>query len=61
MMERRVPGEGELPLADFVAALPGEVLIGVEVPIVSEVEAGRSVREILQRAVAASRRLVETT
>jgi len=60
MMERRVPGDGELPLADFVAALPGEVLIGVEVPIVSEVEAGRSVREILQRAVAASRRLVET-
>lgn len=56
--ERMVPGEGELPLAEFVAALPREVLLGVEVPILSEVEQGASVSAILARAVAASRRLL---
>jgi sugar phosphate isomerase/epimerase len=56
--ERLVPGDGELPLADFVEALPDDVLLGVETPILSEVEAGRSVRQILTRAVTASRRLL---
>jgi sugar phosphate isomerase/epimerase len=58
MFERRVPGEGVLPLADFVAALPRATLIGVETPILSEVERGVSVAAILQRAVAASRALL---
>jgi sugar phosphate isomerase/epimerase len=59
MLERRAPGEGELPLADFVAALPREVLLGVEVPILSEVQQGASVNAILARAVTASRRLLD--
>lgn len=57
--ERLVPGEGELPLTDFVAALPADVIYGVETPILSEIEKGRSLRQILTRAVTASRRLLE--
>jgi sugar phosphate isomerase/epimerase len=56
--ERLVPGEGELPLSDFVAALPREVLLGIEVPMLSEVERGRSLRSILGRCVSASRDLL---
>jgi sugar phosphate isomerase/epimerase len=56
--ERMIPGEGELPLADFVGALPPEVLLGVEVPILSEVERGVSLGDILARAVSASRALL---
>lgn len=56
--ERLVPGEGELPLADFVAVLPRTVLIGVEVPnqaaVLAEGPAG-----FLGRAVNASRAVVE--
>jgi sugar phosphate isomerase/epimerase len=29
--ERRCPGEGDLPLAEFLGALPPEVTIGLEV------------------------------
>lgn len=56
--ERLIPGEGELPLADFVAALPHDVLIGVEVPSLAEVEARRSLDAFLARAVQASRALL---
>jgi sugar phosphate isomerase/epimerase len=57
LFARKVPGEGELPLADFIAALPPEVAIGVEVPIRAEVEKV-GLRPVIQRAVAASRRLL---
>jgi len=30
--ERQIPGQGEFPLRAFVAALPADVMIGVEVP-----------------------------
>ena len=56
--ERLVPGDGDLPLSGFVAALPREVLIGVEVPMLSEVERGTPLRTILERAVSASRDLL---
>lgn len=54
-LERRVPGDGDLPLQDFVAALPADLLFGVEVPMLSQVRAGTELRTILGRAVAASR------
>jgi sugar phosphate isomerase/epimerase len=56
--ERLVPGEGELPLAEFVAVLPRTVLIGVEVPNRAAVLA-EGLAGFLGRAVAASRTLVE--
>lgn len=56
--ERRGPGEGDLPLADFVAALPADVTIGLEVPMISKARAGVSVRDALAPCVAGARRLV---
>lgn len=32
IMHRLWPGEGELPVADFLRALPGDIVIGVEIP-----------------------------
>ncbi len=32
MFERMVPGEGELPLSEILAALPDDIDIGLEVP-----------------------------
>lgn len=55
--ERLVPGDGDLPLADFVAVLPPGVLIGVEVPNRAAVLA-EGVAAFLGRAVEASRAVV---
>ena len=38
--ERGLPGSGDLPLADFVKALPLDVPIGVEVPMQSLIDRG---------------------
>jgi sugar phosphate isomerase/epimerase len=59
MFDRLVPGDGELPLAEFAAALPRAVLLGIEVPMRSEVERGVCLRTSLGRAVAACRELLE--
>ncbi|MDG2003235.1 MAG: TIM barrel protein [Novosphingobium sp.] len=32
MFERRVPGEGDLPLRELIAALPADITISIEVP-----------------------------
>jgi sugar phosphate isomerase/epimerase len=55
--ERRCPGEGDLPLAEFVRALPAQVTIGLETPMLSKAQAGVSVRDALAPCVAAARRL----
>ena len=56
MFERCVPGEGELPLKDVVAALPEDVTISVEVP---NLAAMRSIgpHEHAARCVAGAREL----
>jgi sugar phosphate isomerase/epimerase len=56
--ERMVPGEGELPLADYLRALPPGVVIGLEVPQRSLAEAGVGPHERLGRCVAAARALL---
>jgi len=56
--ERLCPGEGDLPLADFLAALPKDVNVGLEVPMVSRAKAGASVRDLLAPCVAAARSLL---
>jgi sugar phosphate isomerase/epimerase len=38
--ERQVPGTGQLPLADIIAALPVDVPIGIEIPMMARAMAG---------------------
>jgi len=58
MYERMVPGEGELPLREMLAALPRDRVIGLEVPQRSKVEAGIGQRERMAHCVEAARRLL---
>lgn len=58
LFERRAPGDGDLPLADFLSLLPAEVVVGLEVPIRSEAEAGVEPHMRLGRCVGAARALL---
>jgi sugar phosphate isomerase/epimerase len=58
MYERLAPGDGELPLAEFVAALPEGIDISLEIPMRAKAIAGEGPRERLAPCVAAARRLV---
>lgn len=57
--ERRAPGDGDLPLADFLARVAPHVPIGLEIPIRSEALDGIGPHERLGRIVAAARALLE--
>ena len=48
LYERIVPGEGEFPVSEFLAALPRDCVFGVEVPMRARAQAGVSA---LDRAV----------
>jgi len=58
--ERQIPGEGEFPLRSFVAALPPDVMIGVEVPSQRLRQQGVPPLERARRAVDATRQLLGT-
>jgi sugar phosphate isomerase/epimerase len=58
MFERMVPGTGELPLLDFLDAVPRDLVIGLEVPIRSQAQAGVGPHERLGQCVAAARGLL---
>ncbi len=49
--DRLAPGAGELPLLDFLAAVPGDVIVGLEVPMLDRAEAGMALQELLSGAV----------
>jgi sugar phosphate isomerase/epimerase len=53
--ERRVPGTGDLPLLEMLRVLPPGLVIGLEVPQRSLVEAGYDTRERVSRCVEATR------
>jgi sugar phosphate isomerase/epimerase len=55
---RLPPGEGELPLAEFIAALPPDLMLGLEVPMLAAAQSGLDARERLTPAVAATRALI---
>ena len=57
MIARLRPGEGDLPLADFAAAMPEDVPVGLEIPNRALVEAGLSDVQRLGPAVETARRL----
>lgn len=56
--ERMLPGEGDFPLAAILAALPGDIVIEVEVPQRSAIRAGVDAETRCARAVAATRRVM---
>jgi sugar phosphate isomerase/epimerase len=58
MFERMVPGEGELPLHDLVSALPGDIVLEIEVPRRSLALAGVGPIDRLRPCVDAARRLL---
>lgn len=60
MHERMVPGEGQVPLADYLRALPKDRVISLEVPQRSKAEAGVGLRESLGHCVQATRSLLGT-
>ena len=55
---RLAPGEGDLPLAELLAALPRDVMIGLELPMAARAEAGQGPEERLTPAIAAARALL---
>jgi sugar phosphate isomerase/epimerase len=57
MFSRMVPGSGELPLKEWIAALPTDLEIGIEVPMIAQLQAGRSPRDHAALVVAAARKL----
>jgi sugar phosphate isomerase/epimerase len=56
--QRMAPGEGELPLADLLAALPNDRVVGLEVPLRSRAEAGVSAYDRLLPCVQSARALL---
>jgi sugar phosphate isomerase/epimerase len=56
--ERMIPGEGDLPLADFLSALPRDVSVGIELPMISKARAGISPTEALRPAISAMRKIL---
>ena len=58
MYERMAPGDGELPLADILAAVPADVVVGLEIPMRSLAEAGVGPMDRLRPCVAAARELL---
>ena len=55
---RLPPGKGELPLREFIAALPPGLMLGLEVPMVDAAKAGIGPKERLAPCVAATRALM---
>jgi len=59
LYERRAPGDGDLPLREFLRHVPAGVVIGLEIPIRSEAEAGIGPRERLGRCLRQARMMME--
>jgi sugar phosphate isomerase/epimerase len=58
LYERMVPGTGEMGVFDFVAAMPRHLVLGLEVPLRSEVEAGIGTEQRLRRCVDTTRQFL---
>jgi sugar phosphate isomerase/epimerase len=56
--DRLAPGDGELPLDDFVRALPANCVVGLEVPMRDKALAGLGPTKRLRPAVQAARALL---
>lgn len=58
MFERMAPGEGELPLAPFLALVPDDRVVSLEIPMRSLAQQGVGPHERTRRCVEAARRLL---
>jgi len=58
LFERRAPGDGDLPLAEFLALAPEGVPIGLEIPIRSRAEVGDEPHARLKPCVDKTRQLL---
>jgi sugar phosphate isomerase/epimerase len=58
MYERMAPGEGELPLAEFIRLVPEGVVMSLEIPMRSLAEQGVGPRERTKHCIDAARRLM---
>ena len=58
MTARKVPGHGELPLLDILRAVPRDCVVGLEIPMLAQAEAGIGPLDRLGPAVAATRELL---
>jgi hypothetical protein len=56
--ERMVPGAGELPLLDMLAALPEDRVVGLEIPMRASAEADVSAYDRLLPCVNSARALL---
>ncbi|MCT2398029.1 sugar phosphate isomerase/epimerase family protein [Novosphingobium mangrovi (ex Huang et al. 2023)] len=58
MSGRMIPGEGELPLREFIDALPRGQTLGLEVPLMAQAESGRPAVECVAEIVMKTRELM---
>jgi len=58
MYERMIPGDGELPLAEMIEAVPADVVVGLEIPMRTLAESGVGPMDRLRPSVAATRELL---
>lgn len=56
--ERMCPGDGDLPLLDFLRALPRDLVVGLEVPLISKAKAGIAPIDAIRPCVEATRELL---
>lgn len=56
--ERMVPGEGQLPLVEFLRSLPDGIILGLEVPMQSRRQAGRDARSRVRDVVEGYKRVL---
>jgi sugar phosphate isomerase/epimerase len=59
IFERGIPGEGELPLVEFLQVIPADIIVSPEVPLKSLRDAGVPIEECARRAIEGTRRVAE--
>jgi len=57
--ERLCPGDGDLPLLEYLKALPRDVTVGLEIPMLSKARAGISPADAIGPCVETARRLLD--
>lgn len=59
MFDRKIPGTGELPLTEFLAVLPEDITIGLEMPLRPRLDQGEDLQDLLSTCLQSGRALLE--